>query len=159
MAYRIMGLEFKSAFMRLTLGGISSKELARAGHPFGRSTPGDMESRMRGLDGTTSKGPGGGSRRAFVRKKYPLNPINKQTGNLHDSITIRPVMNVASIMAYDVMATVPYAKYVLHPLGTPLMVGRDMMTGHALGRSAPGMLERFWRANQREFRIRYKSAV
>lgn len=153
-AHRVMALEVKADFVRATSGTISTKELRRAGHPFGRSAGG----RMRGLAGSVKKGPGGRPRRGFVRKKYPVNPINRQTGKLQRSIKIRPYFDFRTIQAYDIYADAPYARYVMHPLGTSKMVGRGVLTGHRLGRHVPGYIERMWRAKNREFRQRYRKS-
>lgn len=154
-AHRVLALEYKADMVRATSGTISEAELRRAGHPFGRTGP---DGRMRGLAGSVKKGPGGRSRRAYVRKKYPLNPINRQTGRLQSSIKIIPYISIQHIQAYEIYASAPHARYVMHPLGTSKMVGRDVLTGHRLGRTAPAYLERMWRAKKRIMRMRYKAA-
>lgn len=146
MAFRILAIEYRNDMRRNMQGSTSSAQLRRDGHPYGRRSPGDGVSRMRG-----------GQRRGSDGKyrRYPLTPINKQSGRLLAGLRIRPHLDTKSVLAYDVFSDAPHAKYILHPLGTKRMVGRDMFTGHAIGRQVPGLLERLYRAKQREIRIRY----
>lgn len=144
-AHRLLALEAKRDLVRLTSGTISEAELQRAGHPFGRTASG----MMRGLVDPKKK------RRLPVRRKYPINPINKQTGRLQREIFLRRVWTGTTGQAYDLGSDAPYEPFIFSPVGTELMVGRGIMTGHSLGKSAPGMIERFWRARSRVLRERY----
>ena len=131
----------------LTEGTISSRTLRQLGHPFARSAAGAR----RALTPKRSRAMG-----RFVKKgTIPLRPINVQSGDLRRSVFLsRPSRNV-----YDVGATTPYSKYVLHPAGTRRMVGRGVMTGHALGRRTPfGEIEKRFRARLRILRDAFKTS-
>ena len=80
-------------------GTVSTKELARLGHPFGRTRGGRKRGRVRNL------------------------PINEQTGKLKRSLS-RKRLDLASKITYEVGFTAPYSKYILNPSGTRKMVGR-----------------------------------
>lgn len=146
MAFRIMTLEYRNDMRRNLSGTTSSAQLRRDGHPYGRTTPGDGVSRMRGSQRRMANG---------KYRRYPLAPINKQSGRLLAGLKIRPYTDTVAKLGFDVFSDAPHNKYILHPLGTKRMVGRDMLTGHALGRQVPGLLERLYRAKQREIRLRY----
>lgn len=141
-AHRMLAYATKDDLYRLLSGGISSDELEAAGHPFGRNLAGGM----RGLL-AHRKGKAG-----VLRRKYPIYPVNVQTGLLRSSLTLSQMKVPGSIQSFDLYSTAPYAKYILNPLGTTFMVGRDILTGHALGKQAPGQLERYWRAKNRVVR-------
>lgn len=141
-SHRMLAWATREDLYRLLSGGVKSDELEAAGHPFGRNLAGGM----RGLV-AQRKGKAG-----VMRRKYPLFPINVQTELLRSSLTLQKVQEPGSLSTYDLYSSAPYAKYILNPLGTRFMVGRDVLTGHALGRTAPGQLERFWRAKNRVVR-------
>lgn len=113
----------RQLFAESVRGQVSTKTLRRMGHPFGR-TGGLKRGRLAGL------------------------PINEQTGMLRANV--RAWKTDAD--SYLLGATVPYAKFVLHPAGTRKMVartkgGRPLMTGRELGLSRMGLLEQRHRIN------------
>lgn len=136
----------KEDLEELTEGSVKSATLRRMGHPFARNA----DYRAMNLHGgarrpLTAKG------RAVLGRKgsLPLRPLNIQTGRLHRSVFMRST----SKTEHEVGASTPYAKYILNPLGTRKMVGRGVMTGHALGRQAPwGEIEKRHRARRRIIR-------
>jgi hypothetical protein len=129
-----------------TAGGLSQKRLDEMGNPYGRGRSaavnyvktGDVSRR-----GTKGRG--------RARLRAPLLPINRQTGRLRRSV--RFVRRGAGVYDVAIGSGVSYARYVLHPAGTRLMVGRGLMGWRNLRSSYPmGLLERRFRARQRLLR-------
>lgn len=136
-------------YRRLLSGTISEKELRRAGHPFGRFSHPEGRGMMRGPRNGAEVS---AARKKGIRRRYPIYPINKQTRKLLQGLQIKRTNVPGRIQAFDIFSDAPYAKYVLYPLGTDKMVGRNITTGHAIGKKAPGMVERHWRAKNRIIR-------
>jgi len=91
--------EMTEEMKQLVQGTVTTEELTKLGHPFGRRQGG----RKRG--------------------RIPNLPINKQSGDLLRSFVL-PVQRTANVISYLAQFTIPYAKYVLNPSGTRKMVGR-----------------------------------
>lgn len=103
----------------LTAGSITTAELRAAGHPFARR----KLSRRGFLRERVGRGQRLVSRHSFGQS-FPLLPINRQSGKLQRSLSVR--VNRATATEQDIAfhATAPYAKYILAPGGTRLMVAR-----------------------------------
>jgi hypothetical protein len=95
----------------LTSGSIPTETFIALGHPLGRTGAG----RMRGISDL--------ARQALkFRGSVPLLPINRQTGDLQESLKVEGP--IGSDKRYIVGFTAPYAPFVLSPTGTRLMVPR-----------------------------------
>lgn len=105
--------------LKLTSGDISSKELARRGHPFGRK----------------KFGAGGKVQRSSYKRfrltmhagglviSTPKLPINAQTGRLQRSLRVfRRSLSTGQVL--DIQFTARHATFVLSPTGTKRMVPR-----------------------------------
>lgn len=104
-------------------GGISTKELRRRGHPFGR---------RRGRNTLKLIGGSKGSQQRFrttTKSKIatPLLPINYQTGKLRRSFRIIPEQGFG-LQSYRLQFTAKHAKFVLRQGGTKKMVARGYWT-------------------------------
>lgn len=88
-----------------TSGTTSTKTLRQAGHPFGRGASGAQR-------GGKTKG----------RRRFPLLPINRQTGKLQASRFLQGPSG--SERVYRLGHAAPYARFVLNPQGTKKMVAR-----------------------------------
>jgi len=120
--------EMKQEAIRLTSGGVSSEQLRREGHPFGRSFTGTR--RQRGT-------------RARL-------PINAQTHRLQRSLRVFRRLTTQGV-SWQLQFTAPYAQYILAPGGTKTMVARGFWAAirkhyHAKAKRA---LLRAWRNAQR----------
>lgn len=90
----------------LTSGSVSTAQLIRMGHPFGRRA--------------VRPGRGG---RGRIRGNLPRLPINKQTGDLQKSL-ILPIFQTARGFEYRLQFTKDYASFVLAPGGSRTTVAR-----------------------------------
>lgn len=129
----------RQLFAESVRGQVSSRTLRMMGHPFGRGP-----------------GPGKGN---LKRGRLPGLPINEQTGMLRSNVRAWKTNSDSFLLG----ATVPYAKYVLHPAGTKKMVartlgGRPLMTGRELGLSRMGLLEQRHRINTKARRLALQQA-
>lgn len=132
---RVMAEDSRSDLQELTAGGISSAELVRRGHPYGRG-PGSRRNLVNG--GNVGR-----------RGNAPLRPVNKQSGRLRSSIALAK----SALSTYDLSIATPYAKYIMHPSGTKFMVGRGVMGWREVNKSFPmGELERRHRIRVRAYR-------
>lgn len=123
---------------QLTSGSISTAQLERMGHPYGRGVRGGSGKAMRGVRG---------------RARIKPSPINKQTGRLNRSIYLK----ATGRHRYRLGASAPYAKYQFSPWGTKRMVRRGVMGGRKHG--APiGEIEKRWRARLKGIREGIKKA-
>lgn len=116
---RELAIKIADVMLDLTSGGISTAELKRRGHPFGKG-----KGRI-----SLSLKEGGRSRRyrtfkpPLVITPTPLLPINKQRGTLQRSLRVIPE-HYGDRTSFRVQFTAPHAKYVLKRGGTALMVDR-----------------------------------
>ena len=100
-------------------GGISSKELRRRGHPFGRrknrvTTP---------MYGRGMVKQGHRVHKTKVTTPTPLLPINRQKGTLAKSFRVIPEQGIG-LQSFRMQFTARHAKFILNPKGTKKMVGR-----------------------------------
>lgn len=117
-------------------GKVSSAELARMGHPYGR--------------GPSSSANYGSAGNLLKRGRAPMLPINRQTGRLRASLQLR--RSGRGRFDLGIGRGVPYARYILHPAGTNLMVGRGLMGWRKVNAAYPaGLIER-------RHRLRLKAA-
>lgn len=124
---------------RTTSGTTSEATLAKLGHPFGRGAT----SAHRQAGGRAQRGSPRG------RARIPLLPINRQTGRLHDTLSMVRLRDGE----WSVQTRAPHAKYVLAPRGTELMVPRGFMRGSMLPNpGAAGALDRYVASLRRELR-------
>ena len=114
--------------MRPNLAGrVSSEELRRAGHPYGRG--------QNAKENYTNAG------NVLKRGKVPRLPINRQSGRLAMSLRLRRAGR--SVWDLGIGTAVPYARFILHPAGTKKMVGRGLMGWRKVNASYPaGLVER-----------------
>lgn len=127
----------------LTTGNIP-KNFLDAVHPFARG-----ESAANNY----AKGGNVGRRRvdadaaklATGKRVVPLRPINRHTGDLRNSIRLdRPKKKTYDL---SIGEGVPYARFILHPAGTKLMVGRGVMGWRKMFARFPmGEIEKRFRA-------------
>lgn len=104
----------------LTSGTISSAQLAKMGHPFGRGRRGQFQrSNLRGRNRLVVHKP---SQSGIAVPKLPINVQRAQNG-LRSSVRIIPE-NHSVVQSFRVQFTAPEASYVLRPGGTRLMVDR-----------------------------------
>lgn len=145
-ALRAWAEENASFWRRMMSGAITTRQLRRLGHPFGRgSSPAQREAGYRSMRGA----PPARIRSVLGRTAVPPLPINAQTGRLRASVRVRK----AGEQDYRVGAATPYAKYILSPTGTRLMVGRGFLTGRNLPNPGPvGEAERYARLTARTVR-------
>jgi len=111
-------------FLALTSGTVSSKELARRGHPFGRRRGRITLTAVNTMNGRKVK------YRAHKTKSItptPLLPINRQSGRLQRSLRIIPEGGVG-LQSFRIQFTAPHAKFVLAKGGTKRMVARGFQT-------------------------------
>jgi len=97
--------------IKLTSGGVSSQQLAQMGHPFGRNAP---SARAKGR------------RIGKMRGSLPRLPINRQTGELQQSLQIM-LRSTTDGTRFFVQFTSPHA-IVLIPGGTQKMAARGFWT-------------------------------
>lgn len=117
-------------------GRVSSGELAQMGHPYGR--------------GPSSASNYTNAGNLLKRGRAPMLPINRQSGRLRASLRMR----AAGRGRFDlgIGAGVLYARFILHPAGTSLMVGRGLMGWRKVNAAYPaGLIER-------RHRLRLKAA-
>lgn len=86
--------------LSLLEGTVTTKQLRRMNHPYGRLPS------------------------AKPRGVLPALPINKQSGGLIESMEIRRVRLAEGGYAREIGFTAPYAQYVLAPEGTKYMIAR-----------------------------------
>lgn len=95
-------------------------------------------------------------RRPKMKGRIPMRPINKQTGKLHNSIKVAQ----SGKYAFDVSVSTPYAKYILNPAGTRLMVGRGVMSWRNINKTGPtGELEKRHKARVKGYRLAVQKAT
>lgn len=142
-AVRELAVAGREDLFENTAGRLGQKDLDRMGNPYGRGRSaksnyvktGDLSRR-------------GASGRGKARLRAPLLPINRQSGQLRRSV--RFVRRGAGVYDVGIGSTVSYARYVLHPAGTVLMVGRGLLGWRKVRSSYPmGLLERRFRTRQR----------
>lgn len=114
--HRKLVYEMADEMIALASGTISSRELARRGHPFGRRR--GRISLTLNTSGRSAKYRG----RAGV-VPTPLLPINRQTGALVKSLRVIPESGIG-LQSYRAQFTAPHAKFVLAKGGTRRMVAR-----------------------------------
>lgn len=102
-----MAKQMQGFAVALTSGTISSQELARRGHPFGR--------------GKGRKTTGKGALR--MRMGTPLLPINRQSGRLVKGWRLMP-RRTSGMQSFTLQNVAPHSKFVLSPTGTRRMVPR-----------------------------------
>jgi hypothetical protein len=120
----------KEDHFEFTDGGISTKELRRMGHPYGRTAGGQR---------------GNINKKIKRRKILPL-PINKQKGDLRASFYKKDKNGRDRVSRMGFSA--PYAKYLLRPGGTWKMIDRKFYSiGGAKSGMATGIIRK--RFNQR----------
>jgi len=120
-----------------TSGTVSSEQLAKMGHPFGR-----------GPSAAKNFEAGGN---VLQRRRMRLLPINRQSGRLRASIALTK----KGQRRYDVAIGqgVEYARFILHPAGTRKMVGRGLMGWRDRNPAFPaGLLERRHRLRTKAWR-------
>jgi hypothetical protein len=106
-----------------TGGSLTTAQLRRMGHPFGRTSGPGSGTLGRGIQGKKSRFKGAGQKGQVTAKGVvqPL-PINNQTGKLRDSFFLNGPTGRNQV--YDMGFAAPYAKFVLSPTGTTKMVAR-----------------------------------
>jgi hypothetical protein len=149
-----MALLAREDLEELTEGSISKQTLRRLGHPFGR-----MAAPAGSVYGGARRGVRPGANRKMGRHlrrgSVPLRPINVQSGRLRSAIFLRTV----AANTYELGSGVPHASFIFSPMGTRRMVGRGIMTGHALGRRSPwGELEKRHRTRRRIIREAFQKS-
>lgn len=139
-----------------TSGVLGEATLAKLGRPYGRG-PGPAANYTK-AGNVGMRGVSKAKRQRFnLRGQVPRLPINRQSGKLQSSIA---GPRKAAALAYDVAIGrgTDYARHVLHPAGTRLMVGRGLMGWRRVsGSYPPGMLERLHRARVRVLRDAIRS--
>lgn len=118
--------------INLSGGRITTKQLRRMGHPYGRGTS------------AAASTPGGLKR--GTRGKAPLLPINQQSGQLRRGWKMRS-QGGPGRRSYIIYNTAKHSRYILSPWGTKKMVGRTIWGHPSKARGAPtGLMARYARA-------------
>ena len=114
----------KVDFMDLTGGGISKRQLAALGHPFGRGNSGGVRGVRGGRQTTRYKWAHVAAGKRISRGVLDPLPINIQTGELRAKMHFDYVRGPSGRQSFDLGSKAPHEPFIFSPTGTGRMTAR-----------------------------------